>query len=382
MNRADATSYNNKDEDDDKEFTMVELPRLECLHVVRQTGHVGVIKTAKVEVHEHELGSSLLRVEASELSSQLRLNVDRPIVLSYKYRNPQHNQLLLSVQEHEALETLEATIDRVHYKVVVTETHAVHSLLVMVQSTQLQYLNVFGLPASSSKFTVLVNSAPTKPVRGRKKQSTVTNNNNNTTNILIPLHVGLDPESAHRSSLLTSVELTFVSTLEQALTTKPEVTTTTNKNETLLILDPPRFDMPVSVLTTHLNLPQEYTYNFSGTLGSHRLSNRSAMLPIPQALHHVQGKRVVHHDYEFTILDDMMYDDDEDDQAATGGAAVRILTPESGTNAYFKKLLVFLEDQADDETNDSPAVLHVRVTTRKRPSNRSWLESLQRRLRF
>jgi len=221
----------------------VELPRIDCKNVLRQTGMVGVVKDANVEVHEQQR-SGLTRIEPSELSSRLRLNVDRPIVLSYKYLNPQ-NKAVLSVKEHMAMETLEATIDRLHHKVVVTETHAVHSLIVILQSTKLQYLELFHLPPSASKWSVLVNSVPAKPVKGETEESS----------ILVPLLVGLNPETANQGgSLQTSVEITYFSKHEGL-----------GKNGTLS-MDPPQFDMPVSVLTTHLSLPRELLYNFTGNV--------------------------------------------------------------------------------------------------------------------
>ncbi|KAL7577270.1 hypothetical protein ACA910_002016 [Epithemia clementina (nom. ined.)] len=295
--------------------TIVELPRIECQNAIRQTGHVGVIKDANVEVHEHKIGT-LSRVEASELSSKLRLNVDRPIVLSYKYLNRQQNQVVLAVQEHEAMETLEATIDRMHYKVVLTETHAVHSIILILQSIKLQYLKMSGLPLSSSKFTVLVNSAPAKPVKGGAEGS----------DILIPLLVGLNPESANQGcSFHTSVEVTFFSTHDEAL----------GVNGTIL-LKPPQFDLPISVLSTHLSLPSHYRYNFTGGFGTEPLE-KSRIYPIPEAFRYVKGKRVVPEDYEFTILDDM-FPEDRDEQAKSG--AVRIVTPSAGRNFHFQKLLV------------------------------------------
>jgi hypothetical protein len=101
--------------------SQVELPRIECLDVLRQMGHVAVVKDANVEVHEYSR-KGVAPCEPSELSSQLRLNIDRPIILSYKYLNVQ-NSVILTVKEHLAMETLEATIDRVHYEAVITDAH-------------------------------------------------------------------------------------------------------------------------------------------------------------------------------------------------------------------------------------------------------------------
>ena len=69
---------------------LIELPRLECLDVLRQVGHVAVINDYNVEIHEHSK-HGLSSCEATDVSSQLRLNLDRPIVYSYKYLSPDNS---------------------------------------------------------------------------------------------------------------------------------------------------------------------------------------------------------------------------------------------------------------------------------------------------
>lgn len=61
---------------------VVELPRIECKNVLRQVGHVmAVVKDAQVEVHTNTT-RGVSRCEPSDISSQLRPNIDRPIILS------------------------------------------------------------------------------------------------------------------------------------------------------------------------------------------------------------------------------------------------------------------------------------------------------------
>lgn len=60
---------------------VVELPRIECKNVLRQVGHVAVVKDAQVEVHKNTT-RGVSRCEPSDISSQLRPNIDRPIILS------------------------------------------------------------------------------------------------------------------------------------------------------------------------------------------------------------------------------------------------------------------------------------------------------------
>ena len=94
----------------------LELPRIECEGVLRQSGRIGVIKVANnVELHQHK-AVGLASAEPTDISSQLRLNTDRPIMLAYKYLSPKY-KLYLSATAHTAMDTLEAVVDRVHYEV-------------------------------------------------------------------------------------------------------------------------------------------------------------------------------------------------------------------------------------------------------------------------
>mmetsp|Transcript_19990 Transcript_19990/g.28989 ORF Transcript_19990/g.28989 Transcript_19990/m.28989 type:complete len:750 (+) Transcript_19990:36-2285(+) len=327
---------------------LVELPRIECKNVLRQTGHVAIIKDANVEVHEHKT-FGLSRCEPSDLSSKLRLNVDRPIVLSYKYLNPQ-NSAVLSVKEHAAMETLEATIDRIHYKALVTETHTFHSIIMLVQSTKLQYLEMLGLPTTASKFTVMVNSVPAKPVQGDGRKNS----------ILVPLLIGLDQEAANEGgNLRTSVEVSYFSTHDNL-----------GKNGTLS-LNPPWFELPISVVTAHLRLPMSdenpFNYTFSGDFGSKPL--RHLDYPIPDAFSYTTAKRVVPDDYEFSIVDDMWPEDEENDRSASKVGAVKIVTPLTGRSFFFQRLLVV----------DKELALNVTFKEKEQPVELSWWQRLIRK---
>lgn len=310
------------------EQEQLELPRIECQNVLRQVGHVGVTKEANVEVHEHSTKGGIMQCEPTEVSSKLHLNMDKPMVLSYKYLNPVETSIILNVQVHVAMETLEATIDRLHYKAVVTNTHVMHSLIVVMQSIKLQYLKLFGVPESSSMFTLLVNSVPAKPVRG-KDQS-----------IMVPLLVGLDAESANAGrSQLTSVELNYIST--------PKYPMTATHNGTLE-LSPPHMDLPISVLTTHLRLPKNYKYEFSGDFGG---SSSDLIAPLPAAFSYQTGKRVVKTDYQFSFKDDNWPDSDD---TKPQEAAVKIVAPVMGRSFYFNRLLVVGTQLALNATFSQP----------------------------
>lgn len=314
---------------------LAELPRMECKNVLRQVGHVAVVKEANIEVHEDK-AVGVSRCEPSEISSQLRSNIDRPIILSYKYLNPK-NSIVLNVKEHAAMETLEATVDRIHYKALVTDTHTAHSLILIMQSTKLQYLELFGLPSSASMFTVAVNSAPTKPVEGETSSSS----------ILIPLLVGLDSEVANEGgSMRTSVELNYFSSHDSL------------GNNGTIHLAPPQLKLPVSILTAHLRLPEKYKYKFVGDF--ERVPRME--YPLPQALSYVTGKRVVEEDYEFSAVDDVWPDDSEPGKIGS----VKIATPNIGHSFHFQRLLM-----VDAETS-----LDILYSKRVAAKEKSWLRKM------
>lgn len=136
--------HTESDTDAAKAKQELELPRIECPGALRQTGRIGVIKVANnVELHQssavglgklqvqerHQHGQILdyclththlalllARAEPSEVASQLRLNTNHPVMLAYKYLNPNYN-LRLRATSHEAMDTLEAVVDRAHYEV-------------------------------------------------------------------------------------------------------------------------------------------------------------------------------------------------------------------------------------------------------------------------
>jgi len=72
-----------KEVDTEDGETILTMPSLECLGVVRQTGRVGVVKTASVELSTARV-HGLARADALEIPLALRAQTDRPIVLAFK----------------------------------------------------------------------------------------------------------------------------------------------------------------------------------------------------------------------------------------------------------------------------------------------------------
>lgn len=293
----------------------LELPRIECEGVLRQSGRIGVIKVANnVELHQHK-AVGLARAEPTDISSQLRLNTDRPIMLAYKYLSPKY-KLYLSATAHTAMDTLEAVVDRVHYEALVMDTHIMHSLLVMMKSTKLQYLELQGIPSDASMFTLIVNGVQTKPVKG----------GSNGDSLLVPLLVGLDTEASNTGlGVKTSIELRYFSVQEPL------------DEEGSINLHTPQVTLPISVVTTELRLPRSYSYNFTGDFG-HKGSD-STKYPVPSSFSYIKGKRVVPRGYKFSRLDDVQHEEDGD-ESAHGGSTIQMDIPQSGRSYFFSRLLV------------------------------------------
>jgi len=291
----------------------LELPRIECVGALRQSGHIGVIKVANsIELHLQK-AVGLARAEPTDISSQLRLNTDLPIMLAYKYLNPTYT-LHLSSTSHTAMDTLEAVIDRVHYEALAMDNHVMHSLLVMMKSTKLQYLELQGIPSEASMFTLIVNGVQTKPVKGGETDDS----------LLIPLLVGLNTETANDGlAVKTLIELRFFTTHDPL------------GEEGHFVLHLPQVKLPISIVTTELRLPKTHSYNFTGDFGS-KGSDR-LKYPVPSAFSYVKGKRVVPKGYKFSRPDDVLEDETSQDQ---GGNTIQMDIPQSGRSHFFERLLV------------------------------------------
>ena len=133
--------------------------------MLRQAGTIGVIKVASVEVHERTT-HGLARADPTELSSQLRFQTDRAIVLAYKYHTARH-ALTISVINHEEMPVLKAVVDKLYYEALVVEDNTMHRMLMTLQTTgQMQYLRINNIPSDATIWSVLVNSIAVKPSKG------------------------------------------------------------------------------------------------------------------------------------------------------------------------------------------------------------------------
>ena len=132
-----------------------------------------------------------------------------------------------------------------------------HSLLVMMKSTKLQYLELQGIPSDASMFTLIVNGVQKKPVKG----------GSNGDSLLVPLLVRLDTEASNTGlGVKTSIELRYFSVQEPL------------DEEGSINFHTPQVTLPISVVTTELRLPRSYSYNFTSAHGGSTIQ-----MDIPQS---------------------------------------------------------------------------------------------------
>lgn len=195
------------------------------------------------------------------------------------------------------------------------DTHVMHSLLVMIKSYKLQYLELQGIPSDASMFTLIVNGVQTKPVKGGITEDS----------LLIPLLVGLDNADTANDGhgLKTSIELRYFSIQSD------------RGDEGSISLPLPQVSIPISVVTAELRLPRIHHYNFTGDFGNKGVDRLS--YPVPSSFSYVKGKRMVPRGYKFSRLDDVQ---DEEEDSLGGNAAIQMEIPQSGRSYFFQRLLV------------------------------------------
>lgn len=288
----------------DVQAGLVALPVAICQGVLRQTGTLAVVKVANVEVYEHS-AAGVASIGSDDIPSHVRGGTGRPIVLAYKYLSP-HYSVAVSVIHHEELRTLEAVADTALHQVLVVDTQVMHSFLLVMQNTQRQYMEVRGIPASATLWSLKVNSLDTKPVRGREGA------------VMVPLLVGSQGSGEGGAVPKTSVELAWLST-RNAL----------GQNGTI-DLNPPRIDVPISALSVEVQFPNGYLVNFTGSLEEvSKFSQRQ-----PSAKNYETGKEVTEKDFDFASMAPPSRG------SSSSQAGVKAKVPKMGSRYLFERLLV------------------------------------------
>jgi len=276
----------------------VTIPTVVCDGVVRQTGSLGVVKVANVEVHQRD-AKGVTCVGVDELAIELKAQTNRPIMFAYKYLSPQV-LVVLSVVKHDQVGVLEAIVESAFYEVLVLDTQSMHHLLLVLQNSRRQYLEVRGVPTDAQSWSLMVNSSPAKPVRGKDGA------------LLIPLLVATGSDN-NEGAQRTSVEVAF--------TSQHEALGTNGTKD----LAPLRLDIPISKLLMEVQMPEGYVLDFNGSV--HKVSSFSS--PKPRPVNYDKGTDIVPHNFNFSSM-----------PAEIPKKGVNVEIPRSGQRHCFERLLV------------------------------------------
>merc|ERR1712176_1488004 len=305
------------------------VPSLVCEGVLRQTGNLGIVKVANVEVHEQNT-KGMARVGVDELPTELKCQTNRPIMFAYRYLSP-HSDVQLQVIKHEQVEVLEAVAESAFYEVLMSEGQSMHKLMLNMQNSRKQYLEVRGVPGDARIWSLLVNSKPAKPVRGSDGV------------LLIPLLVGLSGKS-NDGAQSTSVEMAYL--VQQA-------TLGSNGSKNVA---PPGFDIPVSRLHVEVQWPEGYEVKFKSS--GQKVTEFSHSLPRP--VNHDVGTDIVEYTFDFNKT-----------SATIPKTGVNVKMPRAGQRHRFEQLLVV------DGGVHVTAEYRVKVSEREQP--KGWLHRVRAR---
>lgn len=325
----------NSEQEFDVEAGLVALPVAICQGVLRQTGTIAVVKVANVEVYEQS-AAGIASIGSDDVPSYIRGSTARPIVLAYKYLSPRY-AVAISVLHHEELRTLEAVVDTALHQVLIVDTQMMHTFSMVMQNMQRQYMEVRGIPASATLWSLKVNSLDTKPVRGRQGA------------LMVPLLVGPQGTAEGGGVPKTSIALAWLSTREPL-----------GENGTLDLF-PPQVDVPISALSSEIQFPDGYLVNFTGSLTKvDKFSQRQ-----PTTVNYETGQDIVvdNFDYNSKALPN---------RGSSGSkAGVKAKIPKAGTRHLFEKLLV-VNGSATLSVAYSKPVQH----ERKRWLSWGWLDGI------
>jgi len=273
------------------------MPSIVCEGVLRQTGSLAVVKMANVEVHEQEV-KGMARVGVDELPSELKCQTSRPIMFAYKYLSP-HCNVQLRVVKHDQVDVLEAVAETAFYEVLMSDGQSMHRLMLNMQNSRKQYLEVRGIPADARLWSLIVNSKPAKPVRGEDG------------NLLIPLLVGVDGNS-NDGAQSTSVELAYLRGDPLG-------------DDGVAHLTPPRLDIPISKLLMEVQWPESHDVKFKGSPQPVQSFSHS----LPKPVSHDMGTDIVSAGFDFNRA-----------PAYIPKAGVNVQVPRAGHRHRFEQLLV------------------------------------------
>lgn len=210
----------------------------------------------------------MARVGVDELPSELTSQTNRPIMFAYRYLTPQ-SHVGFQVVKHEQIGVMEAVAETAFYEVLVSDGQSMHRVMVNLQNSRKQYLEVRGVPANARVWSLVVNSKPAKPVRGDGDS------------LLVPLLES--GGGSNEGARATSVELAYLVQREEL------------GGEGSLELAPPRLDVPISVLQVEVQWPESHEVTFGGSARSVRTFAHA----LPKPVNHDVGTDMVPRHYDF-----------------------------------------------------------------------------------
>jgi hypothetical protein len=212
----------------------VELPAVQALGVERESGFIAVIARPPLHVADLSPGELLNKIDVRELPDWAGRQ-DAATVLAYRYVRPGY-QVVLQAQRFDEAEVLQALIENAHLTTVVADDGQVMmELTLSIRNHGRQHLEL-ELPANASVWSAFVSGEPIRPSKREGK-------------LLLPLGQDLAADAA------VEVELTFVGTSPFP------------KHHGTVLLDSPKFDLPLKNAHWDLYLPPDYEYTrFAGSM--------------------------------------------------------------------------------------------------------------------
>jgi len=242
-----------------------------------------------------------------------------------------HCNAQLRVLKHDQVDVLEAVAETALYEVLMSDGQSMHRLMLNMQNSRKQYLEVCGIPTDARLWSLIVNSKPAKPVRGDDGK------------LLIPLLVGVKGNS-NEGAQSTSVELTYLRSDPLG-------------DEGVAHLAPPRLDIPISKLLIEVQWPESHDVKFKGSAQV----VRSFSHPMPKPVNHDVGTDMVSAGFDFNRA-----------PAYIPKAGVNVQVPRAGERHRFEQLLVV------DGGAKLDAEYHLKAAEDDGP--KEWLAPLLRRL--
>lgn len=228
-----------------------------------------------------------------------------------------------------------SVVDAALYEVLVLETQKMHSLTLVLQNTQQQYMTLRGVPRAAQIWALRVNSQAVQPVRGKSKEQAVqpvhgkneksAKSSEDSDVLMVPLLVGARQAttSSHDGddhlAMKTSVELSWM-TEHRPLGVNGTMT-----------LSPPRLDMPISSLQVDVQFPEPLSTKFTnGNSETLTMKNVVAFTkPTPYGVNYQTDRKLVKKGHRFA-------------SGAAKGAKMSVKTevPQGGKHYRFEKILV------------------------------------------